>query len=287
MRTALTIAGSDSGAGAGIQADLKTFAAFGLYGTSAITAVTVQSTLGVDAVAPLSADLVTAQIEAVAGDITIHATKIGMLATSAIVEAVVAAIEELDLPLVVVDPVMRLKERRSALLDADGMQALRVELLPLARVVTPNIPEAEMLSGMRIGSLNDAREAARRIRDMGAAAVVITGGHAAETYRGSAGRAEGSAIEIVDLLLDGDSFHEFRTPRIDTANTHGTGCTFASAVAACLGDGPRVAGGSRSALSSTLPAPSPMRRRLAMAVVHSIISGSGGPAETGRTGASG
>jgi hydroxymethylpyrimidine/phosphomethylpyrimidine kinase len=233
MRTALTIAGSDSGAGAGIQADLKTFAALGLYGTSAITAVTAQNTLGVVAVAPLAADLVTAQIEAVAADIAIHATKIGMLATSAIVEAVVAAIEELDLPLVVVDPVMVSKSGHR-LLDADGIHALCVELLPLARVVTPNLPEAEVLSGHRIRSGGDARDAAHRIRDMGASAVVITGGHAAEVYRVAGEGAEGSPAEIVDLLLDGETFYEFRTPRIDTPNTHGTGCTFASAVAAHL-----------------------------------------------------
>ncbi|MBI3492511.1 MAG: bifunctional hydroxymethylpyrimidine kinase/phosphomethylpyrimidine kinase [Acidobacteria bacterium] len=141
MRTALTIAGSDPSGGAGIQADLKTFAAFGLYGTSAITAVTVQDTFGVQSVTPLSADLVTAQIEAVAADITIHATKIGMLATSAIVEAVAAAIEELELPLVVLDPVL-VSTSGEPLIDADGVQALRLELLSRARVVTPNLPEA-------------------------------------------------------------------------------------------------------------------------------------------------
>jgi hydroxymethylpyrimidine/phosphomethylpyrimidine kinase len=170
MRTALTIAGSDSSGGAGIQADLKTFAAFGLYGASAITAVTAQSTKGVEAIAPLSADLVTAQIEAVAGDFTIDATKIGMLATAAIVEAVAAAIEELELPLVVLDPVL-VSSSGERLLDADGVQALCAELLPLVRVVTPNIPEAEALSGKRIMSLDDARTAARRIHDMGADAV--------------------------------------------------------------------------------------------------------------------
>ena len=145
MRTALTIAGSDSSGGAGIQADLKTFAAFGLYGASAITAITVQSTIGVEAVAPLSADLVTAQIEAVAGDLTIHATKIGMLATAAIVEAVAAAIAELELPLVVVDPVL-VSTSGERLLDADGVQTLRIELLPRARLIAPNIPEAEACS---------------------------------------------------------------------------------------------------------------------------------------------
>jgi hydroxymethylpyrimidine/phosphomethylpyrimidine kinase len=227
MKTALTIAGSDSGGGAGIQADLKTFAAFGVYGTSAITAVTAQNTVGIATVAPLSADLVTAQIETIAGDIQIHATKIGMLATAAIVEAVAAAIEELELPMVVLDPVL-ISSSGERLLDADGVQALCHELLPLARVVTPNIPEAEALSGRRIRSLGDARDAARRLQDMGARAVVITGGHAPGTaeYAPSA--------DVIDLLVEERTIHEFRTSRIESRHTHGTGCTFASAVAAGL-----------------------------------------------------
>src|SRR4051812_28296590 len=180
MRTALTIAGSDSSGGAGIQADLKTFAAFGVYGASAITAVTAQSTKGIDAAVALEADLVTAQIEAVAGDLTIHATKIGMLANAAIAEAVAAAIAELDLPLVVVDPVL-VSSSGERLLDDDGVRALCTELLPRARVVTPNIPEAEALSGLRIHSIDDAYEAARRIQKMGTAAVIITGGHGFST----------------------------------------------------------------------------------------------------------
>ena len=228
MRIALTIAGSDSSGGAGIQADLKTFAAFGVYGATAITAITAQSTLGVEAAAPLSADLVTAQIEAVAGDFTIDATKIGMLANAAIVEAVAAAIAELDLPLVVLDPVL-VSSSGARLLDEDGVRALRAELLPHARVITPNIPEAEALGGRRIQSPEDAREAARRIHAMGAAAVIITGGH----------EMEGSGIgdqraEIVDLLFDGHAFHEFRVARVKSRHLHGTGCTFASAVAAGL-----------------------------------------------------
>src|SRR6476661_4510219 len=152
MRIARTMAGSDSSGGAGIQADVKTFAAFGVYGASAITAVTAQSTKGVDEIAPLSADLVTAQIEAVAGDLAIDATKVGMLANAAIVEAVAAAIAELDLPLVVVDPVL-VSSSGERLLDEDGVRALRAELLPRARVVTPNIPEAEALGGRRIQSM--------------------------------------------------------------------------------------------------------------------------------------
>src|SRR5882724_11737325 len=191
MRTALTIAGSDPGGGAGIQADLKTFAALGLYGVSAITAITVQNTLGVEAVAPLTADLVTAQIEALAGDFSIDATKIGMLATAAIVEAVAAAIAELELRLVVVDPVL-VSTSGERLLDEDGVRALCAELLPRARVVTPNVPEAEALSGRRIQSMDDARDAARRIHEMGAAAVIITGGHANE--KGSGLKAQGSVV---------------------------------------------------------------------------------------------
>ena len=228
MRTALTIAGSDSSGGAGIQADLKTFAAFGLYGVSAITAVTAQSTSGIEASMALPGDLVTAQIEAVAGDLTIDATKIGMLAHAAIVEAVAAAIAELDLPLVVVDPVL-VSSSGERLLDEDGMRAMCAELLPRARVVTPNIPEAEALSGRRIQSMDDAYEAARRIQDMGAAAVIITGGH-----RATNAEPRSTNDEVVDLLFDGRAFFELRVPRVESRHTHGTGCTFASAVAAGL-----------------------------------------------------
>ena len=250
MRTALTIAGSDSGGGAGIQADLKTFAAFGVYGTSAITAITAQNTIGITSAMALSADVVTAQIEAVAGDITIHATKVGMLATSAIVEAVAAAIEELDLPLVVLDPVL-VSKSGVRLLDDDGVQGMCVELLPRAFVVTPNLPEAEVLSGKRIVSPDDAREAARRIHGMGARSVIVTGGH-------------GAGDPIVDLLFDGHTFHEFRTPRIDTQNTHGTGCTFASAVAAGL------------ALGHPLPeAASRAQQYVAGAIRHALAIGHG------------
>jgi hydroxymethylpyrimidine/phosphomethylpyrimidine kinase len=220
MRTALTIAGSDSSGGAGIQADLKTFAAFGVYGVSAVTAVTAQSTTGITAMAPLSADLVTAQLEAIAGDITIHATKTGMLATAAIVEAVAAAVSELELPLLVVDPVL-VSKSGVRLLDDDGVQMMRAELLVRAGVVTPNIPEAEVLSGKKIGSVGDMREAATRIRDLGAEAVVVKGGHV------PGGR-------IVDVLFDGRHFTELPIDRVPVDAVHGTGCAFASALAACL-----------------------------------------------------
>ena len=227
MRTALAIGGSDSSGGAGIQADLKTFAALGVYGTSAITAVTAQNTIGITVCSALSADLVAAQIEAVAGDIQIHATKTGMLATAAIIEAVAAAVEELGLPMLVVDPVM-VSKSGDRLLDADGVQTLCAELLPRALVVTPNIPEAEALSGRQIASPDDVRAAARRIHKMGPSAVIVTGGH-------------GAGTEVVDLLFDGRTFTEFRTSRVDTSRTHGTGCTFASAVAANLALGHTLA----------------------------------------------
>jgi hydroxymethylpyrimidine/phosphomethylpyrimidine kinase len=221
MHTALTIAGSDSSGGAGIQADLKTFAAFGLYGACAITAVTAQSTKGIEATLALPADLVIAQIEAVAGDLPIRATKIGMLANAAIVEAVAAAVAELDLPLVVVDPVL-VSSSGETLLDEDGVRALCAGLLPRARVVTPNVPEAEVLSGRRIESPADMRDAARRIHAMGAASVIITGGH------------QPTNDDVVDLLFDGHGFSEFRVPRVASRHSHGTGCTYASAVAAGL-----------------------------------------------------
>src|SRR6185503_16538579 len=168
LPTALTIAGSDSGGGAGIQADLKTFAAHGVYGTSAITAVTAQNTLGVTAFEAVSADLVAAQIEAVFSDIGAHAAKTGMLANAAIVEAVAAAVADLDIPWLVVDPVMIAKSG-DRLLDDEAVGAMKSELLRRAFVVTPNVPEAETLAGMTIRGDDERREAARRIVGLGAA----------------------------------------------------------------------------------------------------------------------
>ena len=220
MRTALTIAGSDSSGGAGVQADLKTFAAHRVYGLSAITAVTAQSTIGVTTFQALSADLVTAQIEAVMSDIGAHAAKTGMLATAAIVEAVAAAVEDLEIPLLVVDPVMIAKSG-DPLVDEEAVATIKTELLRHARVVTPNIPEAEVLSGMSIHTDDDRRQAARKIAMLGPAAVIIKGGH----YPSS---------DIVDLLYDGECFRDFRSERVEGTCTHGTGCTFAAALAARL-----------------------------------------------------
>lgn len=223
MKRALTIAGSDSGAGAGIQADLKTFAAHGVYGTSAITALTAQNTTGVFGVHAVPPEFVTAQIEAVMGDIGCDAVKTGMLATAAIVEAVAAAVEGLDLPHLVVDPVMVAKGG-DRLLDESAVQALRSTLLRLAHVVTPNAPEAEVLSGLRIESLDDMVRAADAILTLGPSAVIVKGGH-----------LEGD--EAVDLLVDRHHREWLRAPRLAVRNTHGTGCTFAAAIAARLARG--------------------------------------------------
>jgi hydroxymethylpyrimidine/phosphomethylpyrimidine kinase len=220
IRAALTIAGSDSGGGAGIQADLKTFAALGVYGTSAITAITAQNTIGVTGVVALEADFVTAQIEAVASDIELHAVKTGMLANAAIVEAVAAAILALELPRVVVDPVMVAKSG-DTLLDEDAVGAVCRELLPRALVVTPNVPEAEVLSGRRVTSIDEAIAAARTILELGPGAVVMKGGHL-------------PGPEVVDLLVTSRGVERFAGPRIASRHTHGTGCTFASALAAGL-----------------------------------------------------
>jgi len=226
MRTALTIAGSDSGAGAGIQADLKTFAALGVYGTSAIAAITAQNTERVTRVFEMPTDMVVAQIDAVADDIRIDAVKTGMLASSAIVSAVASAIEARGWVDVVVDPVMVAKSG-DLLLAPEAVESVRTRLLPRARVLTPNRPEAEVLTGRRVITPSDAREAARALHALGSAAVVVKGGH-----------FEGPTL--INLLFDGHDFFEFATERLATRHTHGTGCTFASAIAAGLALGDTV-----------------------------------------------
>jgi len=226
IRKALTIAGSDSGAGAGIQADLKTFAALGVYGTSAITAITAQNTVGVTEVLALSPKLVGAQIDAVIGDIGAHALKTGMLANAAIIEMVVKKIHEHRLKNVVVDPVM-VATSGDLLIEKNAIAALRSKLIPLAAVVTPNIAEAEELTGMKLRSSEEMREAARLISKIGAKTVIIKGGH-----------LKGPAM---DLFFDGKKFTALNAPRIRTKNTHGTGCTFSAAIAAYLAKGESIA----------------------------------------------
>ena len=221
-----TIAGSDSGGGAGIQADLKTFAAMGTYGSSVLTAITAQNTVGVTAVHEIPAEMVAAQIEAVLSDIGADAVKTGMLSSSDIIETVARELAHFRVERLVVDPVMVAKSG-DRLLREEAVDALRRSLLPVATVVTPNIPEAEALTGMKIESREDARRAAEKIVYMGAKSVVIKGGHLAGAP--------------VDLLYDGREFKEFSATRIETTNTHGTGCTFASATAAGLAKGMDVA----------------------------------------------
>jgi hydroxymethylpyrimidine/phosphomethylpyrimidine kinase len=225
MKKAMTIAGSDSGGGAGIQADLKTFAALGVYGTSAITAITAQNTLGVNAVLELPPDLVAAQIDAILSDIGTDAVKTGMLSSSPIIRVVADKAKEHGLPNLVVDPVMVAKGG-DRLLQEEAVEALRSLLIPLATVVTPNLPEAAVLVGRKVESLEDARRAARDIVAMGAGVAVVKGGH-----------LQGDAV---DVFYDGTTMRELSVPRIDTTSTHGTGCTFASAIAAGLARGMEV-----------------------------------------------
>ena len=219
MRSVLIIAGSDSSAGAGIQADLKTCAALGVYGMTAITALTAQNTTGVSAIHEVPPDFVAEQIDTVVEDIRPDAVKTGMLANAAIIEVVAAKMKEHALPFVVVDPVMVAKSG-DRLLREDAVVALR-KLLPLADVLTPNIPEAEDLLGHPMRTDEEVREAARELQSVGPRNVVVKGGH-----------REGDTA--IDILFDGRAFHDFSSPRIETTSTHGTGCTFASAIAAFL-----------------------------------------------------
>lgn len=223
---ALTIAGSDSGGGAGIQADLKTFAAFGVYGTSVITAVTAQNTLGVTAIQEIDLPVIASQIDAVMSDIGADAVKTGMLSSAEIIEVVAAGVNRHGISNLVVDPVM-VAASGDRLLRKDAIGALKSVLLPLALVITPNIPEAEVLVGSSLSGIDEIRDAARAIAEMGASNVIIKGGH-----------MEGP--ESLDLLYDGVEFREFVAPRIDTNNTHGTGCTFSSAIASGLAKGKTV-----------------------------------------------
>jgi hydroxymethylpyrimidine/phosphomethylpyrimidine kinase len=240
VRVALTVAGSDSSGGAGIQADLKTFAALGVYGVSAVTAVTSQSTTGVSDIFALPPHTVRSQIEHVAQDMKIAAIKTGMLATAEIVRVVAETVGRFPRPNLVIDPVMaatnpgrlrqgdgepRQGEPRRTLLAPEAVSILKTRLLPMASVVTPNLAEATALSGIFVDSPGTAREAAKRIFEFGPTAVVITGGHM-------------PGGEAIDLLFHGGTFTEFAAPRHAVGALHGTGCAFASAVAAglALGD---------------------------------------------------
>ena len=219
---ALTIAGSDSGGGAGIQADLKTFSAFRVFGMSVLTAVTAQNSLGVQGVVNLPPDFVAQQLASVLSDFGTDAAKCGMLSTAPIIEAVAAALAEHRVSRLVVDPVMVAKSG-DALLEPGARRALADRLLPLALVVTPNLPEAEALAGIPVASRADMEEAARRIHALGPRYVLVKGGHLKD--------------DAVDVLWDGRAVTAFSAPRIDSPNTHGTGCTLSAAIAAGLARG--------------------------------------------------
>lgn len=222
---AMTIAGSDSGGGAGIQADLKTFQELGAFGTSAITAITSQNTLGVHDVYAVGVKNVVSQIEAILNDFQVGAIKTGMLFSAEIIHGVAGTLKDYDQPMLVIDPVMIAKGGASLLLN-EAVHTLKTELLPLATIVTPNIPEAEVLTGLTIVSDNDVENAAKKLITMGAKAVVLKGGH----------RDTKSYAEDLFLTANGERFI-MRSERIHTKDTHGTGCTFSAAIAARLAQG--------------------------------------------------
>lgn len=219
---ALTIAGSDSGGGAGIQADLKTFAALGVYGTSVITAVTAQNTIEVAAIAEVPEEVVIAQIDTVLEDIGADAVKVGMLSSTPIIQNTADRLEAWGIPHLVVDPVM-VSKSGAPLLQHDAVASLKKDLLPFATIVTPNIPEAEVLAGRQIASPAHAQEAAKAISALGPQTVIIKGGH-----------LDGPPV---DLVFHEGHFTPLESERIDTRNTHGTGCTYSAAIAAFLAQG--------------------------------------------------
>ncbi len=221
---ALTIAGSDSGGGAGIQADLKVFFALGCHGMSALTALTAQNTVGVTGVHDVPPAFVAAQIDAVASDIGVDATKTGMLSSAPVVEATAKAVRKHSLDLLVVDPVF-VSKHRDRLLAEDAIDALKEQLLPLSTIVTPNLFEVEGLLGTPVNTLDEMRDAARALKELGPRSVLVKGGHLA-----------GSEV-AVDVLFDGQELTELEGPRFDTEDTHGTGCALSAAIAARLAHG--------------------------------------------------
>ncbi|WP_280770258.1 bifunctional hydroxymethylpyrimidine kinase/phosphomethylpyrimidine kinase [Salipaludibacillus daqingensis] len=220
----LTIAGSDSGGGAGIQADLKTFQELDVFGMTAITAITAQNTTGVQGVYPVDPKGVIQQITSVMDDIGAAAVKTGMLFDKERINIVVDMAEQYKWPLLVVDPVM-VSTSGSKLLHEEAMEALITKLIPKATIITPNIPEAKEITGMPLETLADRKKAVKAIHAMGAKSVLLKGGH------------EEDADKIIDILFDGDNFHYFSVPKIDTEHTHGTGCTYAAAITANLAKG--------------------------------------------------
>ena len=217
----LTIAGSDSGGGAGIQADLKTYTALGVFGMSAITSLTAQNTTGVYGIFDVSPDFVEKQIDTVFQDLHVDVVKTGMLSNQGIIEAVVRSLNKWNVRKIVIDPVMRAKGG-DPLLVPEATEALINKFLPMAYVVTPNLPEAEVLAEMKIKNIQDMIEAARKIHTLGPSHVLMKGGHLEDSEK------------AIDILFDGKDLYMFSAERVKTKNTHGTGCTYASAIAAYL-----------------------------------------------------
>lgn len=246
----LTIAGSDSGGGAGIQADLKTFQELGVFGTSVLTAVTAQNTRGVHGVEAVSPELITQQLDAIGSDFSIAACKTGMLFDSSRIEVVATGVKRHVFNRLVVDPVM-IAKGGAPLLQDTAVDALKTFLLPLATVVTPNVPEAEVLTGLTIRSFNDRLEAARRMLAYGVRAVILKGGH-----------LEGETAE--DLIMTESEVFLLSAPRIQTSDTHGTGCTFSAALTAEISKG-------RSIMEATVTA----KRFIQSAITHGLEIGAG------------
>jgi hydroxymethylpyrimidine kinase/phosphomethylpyrimidine kinase len=249
MKRILTVAGSDSGGGAGIQADLKTITVLGAYGMSAITALTAQNTVGVKGVYPVPVDFIRLQMEAVLSDIGADAAKTGMLATPEIVMAVAEELKRFKVELLVVDPVMVAKSG-DALLSEEARATLKEVLLPMATLVTPNLPEASVLAGFPVRDLESIKEAARAIRGMGPRYVLVKGGHLEK--------------EAFDVLFDGQKFEAYGARRLSTKNTHGTGCTYSAALTTFLAQGLAV----RDAVAEA-------KRFITRAIRHGLALGSG------------
>lgn len=251
MKKALTIAGSDSGGGAGIQADLKTFTAFGVYGMSAITAITAQNTVGVQGIFELPVDIIREQIRSIMSDMGTDAAKTGMLSSPGIVTTVAESIQEFGIPNIVVDPVMVAKSG-DALLSEDARRVVKEKLLPLAAVITPNIFEAGVIVGTTIKTVDDMKSAAAELKKLGCQWVIIKGGHLT------------GGKEAIDVVYDGNDYHLLRSPYFQTQNTHGTGCTFSSAIAAGLAKG-----------NDPLTAINTAKEYIAAAIQHSLTIGKG------------
>ncbi len=232
MIKVLTIAGSDSGGGAGIQADIKTIFTLGAYPLTVICALTAQNSLGVDSILKVAPDFVVAQMDSVISDMCPHATKTGMLLNAGILKAVVRTVERYRLPLLVVDPVI-FSSTGKVLLESNALTIMREQLLPLATVVTPNLHEAGVLSGNKVSNIDEMVAAAKRIKEFGPANVIVTGGHLEK--------------ECVDILYDGKEVYRFGGPQIESEHTHGSGCVFSAALATFLAMGNSVIKGAEMA----------------------------------------